>query len=83
MPRRSGTPCSASQASSAYPSRPPSCFGETRTLYAGRPATLVAVAADTSASAPSFVRKLLISSTEGAWPLSADGDWDDDGSVSL
>jgi len=32
--KRSGTPRAASQANFAAPSRPPSCLGETRTVYA-------------------------------------------------
>src|SRR5215470_6391331 len=45
MPIRSGTGRVAAQASSAAPSRPPSCLEETRTLYAGWPPTFVVRAA--------------------------------------
>ena len=43
---RSGTPLIASQASSPAPSRPPSCLGETRIVYAAWPATSPGIAPD-------------------------------------
>src|SRR5260221_104518 len=66
----SGTPVAASQASSADPSRPPSCLGETVTLYAGWPATLSGCASEIDSCAPSLVSHVVIWSSDGGVPLS-------------
>src|SRR5919204_579673 len=62
---RSGTPRTASQASSAAPRRPPSRFGPMVTLYAGRPATSVDRAAETDACSRSVARKRAIRLADG------------------
>ena len=49
MAARSGMPLTASNESSTPPNRLPPSFGETRTVYAGWPATSVGVAPETSA----------------------------------
>ena len=67
---RSGTPWTASQESSAPPIRLPLSFGETRTVYAGCPATSVGVAPDTSACLESLAMPSSIFATlGGSWSL--------------
>ena len=68
MATLSGTPFAAAHASCAEPSSPPSCAGETLTVYASWPATFDGSAPEIVQFLPSSVMNFVISSTVGtAW----------------
>ena len=58
-------PCAASQATSAEPSSPPSCLGETSTEYASSPATFDGVASEMAQWTAAWARAFVTSSSVG------------------